>query len=71
MEPGDYTVVAVAFKEPGSPISMGEPDYMGAAKVTVVHQRRAWAGEDRTPSVGKRDQPARRPARPPAWKPRD
>ena len=36
LEPGAYTFVAVAFKEPGSPISRGDPDYMGAAKVTVT-----------------------------------
>jgi hypothetical protein len=36
LEPGAYTVVAIAFKEPSSPISRGDPDYIGVAQVTVT-----------------------------------
>ncbi len=35
LSPGACTVVALAFKEPASPVSRGEPDFIGSVNVTI------------------------------------
>jgi hypothetical protein len=36
LPPGAFTLVALAFKEPASPVSRGEPDFVGSVNVAII-----------------------------------